>query len=241
MCGFYCLCYKDPIRHDNMRTRFNTLGLDLVISDGVEHTDSRIADTDIRKISASEKRLWSATYGHLDMIRDFADSGKRYGFFCEYDIVVCHDFVERITPIMEEFDLLDVDLLLLGYMTTSEISENNHWTPQCKQINIPESRPYKYHYYPNDQWGVHLYMISQSGAKLILETYANGYADANINVPDRPFSPDWTISKIPRRALIYPMIAVEDGSDTMEHYNHYGQFAFHKETFIFNTRDRIFI
>jgi GR25 family glycosyltransferase involved in LPS biosynthesis len=234
ICDFRCLCYKNTQRHKNMKERFYNAGLILSIYDGVEHYDPRIVDNCVRKTNDSVKRLWSVTYGHLDMIKMFYESSKRYGFFCEYDIVICDKFIEKIPSLMEEFDQLDVDILLLGYMTTCSIPSNT-------SINIDMGKSdYSYHRYSDEQWGAHLYMINKAGAKRILDEYAYGYADRTINDPSKSFSPDWTITKIQRRALMYPMMAVEDGTDTMEHYGHYGQYIFHMETFHFNTKGRIF-
>jgi len=100
-------------------------------------------------------------------------------------------------------------------------------------------RSYKYHNYPDNQWGVHMYMLSREGAEKIIENYANGYADN----PENIFSPDWTISKCPglKRAIIYPMFAVEDGADLYEHYGHSGQYNFHMDTFKFNYIPDVFI
>ena len=132
---------------------------------------------------------------------------------------------------MCEAEELDLDVLLLGYMKTYRIES---WMEGHRLISAPKDRPYTYHEYPNDQWGVHLYMVSRNGAKKILDTYSahTGYADINVNNPDKSFSPDWTITKCPgiKRALIAPMFAVEDGKDSYEHYAHDGQYSFHMET-----------
>jgi hypothetical protein len=220
-----------------MKYRFESLGLNLVIYDGVEHSDVRISDNETRTTDTDTKRIWSVTYGHLDMIREFYNSDKKYGFFCEYDIVVCADFVSRIPQIMEDFDNLNIDILLLGYMTTSAIESGGDFVT-CE---LSENTCNTYHNYPDDLWGVHLYMLDKAGAKLILDMYSSGFAEKTIIDPSLAFSPDWTISKIPRRALIYPMIAVEDGSDDYEHYGHYGQYNYHMETFKFNTQGRDFV
>jgi hypothetical protein len=236
-CSFHCVCYKNPHRHQNMKTRFETLGLNLQIYEGVPPTDHRISITETRQISQDEQRLWSIVYGHLDMIQLFYDSGKRYGFFCEDDIVVSTQFPIELPQIMYEFDQMRLDILLLGYMITYKIKD---WmTGYSSKCDFTE-RPYTYHNYPHGQWGAHLYMLNRAGAKKILDEYSHGWADKNYGVEGKPFSPDWTITKTGNRALITPLMAVEDGKDSLEHYSHEGQYRFHMDTFTFNS-DSTFI
>jgi hypothetical protein len=147
---------------------------------------------------------------------------------------------------------MGVDILLLGYMKTCKVEG---WMTGHAEISVPPmetttTRPYTYHEYPDDQWGVHMYMLSRQGAQRILDTYAypnerglRSFADTYVDDPTRPFSPDWTISKCPglRRALISPMFAVEDGADPYEHYGHDGQWQFHMDTFRANYVPEVFI
>jgi hypothetical protein len=234
-CEFYCVCFENPEKKRSMTDRFRKLGLDLVIYGGVPHSDPRIANGENRRISPQVQRLWSVTYGHLDMIRLFYDSGKTYGLFCEDDIVVSRQLPKNIPFIMQEFDAMRLDVLLLGYMKTFKVEG---WMTGHELKREFDDRPYTYHNYPDDQWGVHLYMLGREGAKKILDAYASGFADEN---PEHPFSPDWTISKVGNRALISPMFAVEDGRDSWAHYNHQGQFDFHINTFKFNYIPDVFI
>lgn len=229
-CNFYCVCFQNPQKKESMTNRFQQCGLDLIVYDGVPHTDPRIDNIEgVRSISPQLQRLWSVTYGHLDMIQMFYDSGKSFGFFCEDDIVIHKDLPLLIPNIMQEYSQMGINMLLLGYMKTFKIES---WmTGYESKYNDNNKNPYTYHNYPDDQWGVHLYMIDRASAKIILQKFTSGYADRH---PETPFSPDWTISKIPNRALISPMYAVEDGRDSWEHYNHQGQYDFHMNTFSFN-------
>uniref|UniRef100_A0A6C0HVV9 Uncharacterized protein n=1 Tax=viral metagenome TaxID=1070528 RepID=A0A6C0HVV9_9ZZZZ len=243
-----CLCYKNQTKKTSMIQRFETIGLPLQIYEGVSFTDPRIINFAYsegqrrspeeyeRKNSLSVQRLWSVTYGHLDMIQRFLDTEQPYGLFCEDDILVNRTLPDHIQNIMEECKEMQVDCLLLGYMITFKVEG---WMEHYEEIQPFPSRSYRYHNYPDELWGVHMYMLSRAGALKIIETYANGYAD----VPNHVFSPDWTISKCPgvKRAIIYPMFAVEDGKDTMEHYNHDGQYQFHMNTFKHNYISEVFI
>jgi hypothetical protein len=225
-----------------MRAKFRTFGLDLTISPGVPHTDSRLIGAPDPEL----RRLWSITYGHLDMARAFLAGPKKYGIFCENDVLISSDFADRLALSLLRFDSLDLDLLLIGYMTTQPITPSAAHPLLLKEDFDGQT----IFGYPEYQWGAHMYVLSRNGAERLLAKYANGdYAAASLLNPEKAFSPDWTITKLSepgkngrgRRALLYPMIAVEDGSDGMEHYRHQGQLDFHKETFEFNTRGRIFL
>lgn len=237
-----CLCYRNPQKHESMTQRFDAVGMSLSIYEGVTYTDSRIVNHHSRNNPLAIQRLWSVTYGHLDMIQRFLDSNEPYGIFCEDDILVNRTLPQHLPNIVEDCEAMDVDILLLGYMKTCKVES---WMAGYQEIMVEKKRPYTYHEYPNDQWGVHMYMLSRKGAKRIIETYAypSGYADKYIHDASRPFSPDWTISKCPglRRGLISPMFAVEDGADPYEHYGHEGQWQFHMDTFRANYIPEVFL
>jgi len=231
-----CLCYKNAKKHENMTRRFETVGLPLRIFSGVSFSDNRILNFEKRKNTLAVQRLWSVTYGHLDMIQRFIQTNKPFGIFCEDDILVNRTLPTHLFNIIDDFTDMKLDILLLGYMTTHKIEG---WMADYKEITCENKRPYTYHNYPENQWGVHMYMLSRKGAKEIIKKYMDGYADN----PENIFSPDWTISKCPglKRAIIYPMFAVEDGADLYEHYDHSGQYNFHMDTFKFNYIPEVFI
>jgi len=261
-----CLCYNNTKKYDNMTCRFDTIGLPLRIFQGVSFMDDRILNHNRRNNPLDIQRLWSVTYGHLDMIQRFLLTNKSFGIFCEDDVLVNRTLPDHLLNITKEFTIMKLDILLLGYMITQKIED---WREEYQEIKCmvdgcgirskaednhayseglrrsPEEygeesiRSYKYHNYPDNQWGVHMYMLSREGAEKIIENYANGYADN----PENIFSPDWTISKCPglKRAIIYPMFAVEDGADLYEHYGHSGQYNFHMDTFKFNYIPDVFI
>jgi len=245
---YWCLCYNNPTKHFSMTQRFQKLGLPLKIYPGVPYTDPRILNSvsKSRNLPLQVQRVWSVTYGHLDMIRRFLASGKAYGIFCEDDIVVNKTLPRHLPYIMKECDETGIDFLLLGYMKTQKVEGWMHGHAVLAEYRETEGAfPYEhvYHDYPDDQWGVHMYMVSRQGATRILETFAYGYADTYVNDEARPFSPDWTISKCPgvRRALLSPMLAVEDGADSYEHYGHEGQWRFHMDTFRAHYVEGVFI
>jgi hypothetical protein len=92
-----------------------------------------------------------------------------------------------------------------------------------------ETRGYQYHAYPEQQWGIHLAMFSREYAKEIIDTFTDDYAErALADSTMRPPNPDWTLTKLAkRRALRYPMLAVEDGKGN---YDHWGQGEYHRNS-----------
>jgi hypothetical protein len=75
-------------------------------------------------------------------------------------------------------------------------------------------------------------MLSRENAKRLLDKYAIGYLEqAMQDISLTPFSADHTITKDGKCALLYPLLAIEDGSTF---YDHYGQKMFHYNSYINN-------
>jgi hypothetical protein len=56
-----------------------------------------------------------------------------------------------------------------------------------------------------------MYLLRRSQAIHLLQKYANGYADKTLKDKSRvPFSADWTITKEGTKAIIYPLVAIEN-------------------------------
>jgi len=222
-CEFYCVSYNNPTRASQMTERFSKLDISLNVHTGVQMGDHRLSYTD----NPDLKRLWSCCYGHLDNLSQFYASGKKYGFLCEDDVHIHKDLANRLPTILREFEEMKLDVLLLGYMTEYPIQHWIHGYPFAYPYD--ETRGYQYHHYPENQWGIHLAMVSREYAGRVLDTFAYGYAKQTLANPNlTPFNPDWTITKLTtKRALIYPMLAVEDGKG---HYEHWGQGQYHRNS-----------
>jgi hypothetical protein len=74
--------------------------------------------------------------------------------------------------------------------------------------------PFKYHEYPEYLSGSHMYMITKNFAKTLLDRYYNNFAGFDNNV----FMVDKTIIKHGNRALLYPMLAVENDCQKDEYH-----------------------
>ena len=221
----YCLNYENPERRASMLSRFKAAGFndnEFVLHRGASINDQRISGRGL--ISHTEK-CWSCMYGHLDMIRDFIDSGEEHGIFCEDDILIDQDIKERLNHIIIDFDSMSLDTLLLGYLITHPMTDGDI---KSVYVNLQTAETTTFRYYTYDDiWGTQMYMLSREQAKRIIEKYANGYADRFLANPQEiypPFSADWTITKEGNRKMIYPMLAIEDGKSN---YDDEGQRRFH--------------
>jgi hypothetical protein len=161
--------------------------------------------------------------GALKILEQFYNSDKEFGIFCEDDVYIHKDFKTMLPKVMEDFKLMNLDILLLGYLIPFEIRSYYHGF-ELKSDN--PNLNYTYHNYPDDLWGGQMILFSRNHAKYLLEKYTLEYAmktRTDESLP--PFSGDHTITKSGNRAIIYPMIAVETHDKT---YSHLGQDTFHE-------------
>lgn len=226
----YCLSYNNVKRKLQMEDRFTKLNLKCTFYNGVGMNDKRI-------LNSNNCSSWPCMFGHLDMINNFYyNSEKEYGIFCEDDIYIHKDFNKILPNIIEDFKLLNLDILLLGYLTQFEIKSNSMYFDLKSDMN---NLKYTYHNYPDDLWGTQMYMLTKKSAKYILEKYTLEYAiNSMTNNTLQPFSSDWTITKEGNRALIYPMLAVEI-SDKKS--GNLGQDTYHENCKNLNYEPKIYI
>jgi GR25 family glycosyltransferase involved in LPS biosynthesis len=226
---FSCLNFNNEERKKKIEERFKILDINYNFNKGVNFDDDRI-----KNVPEAYKRVFSCTYGHLDGIYNFYhNTNKKYGIFCEDDIKIHKSLKQKLNDIMNEVDIMKLDILLLGYLTPHEINENNYGYSIKHHF---ENKLYKYYNYPDNQWGAQLFLITRNYAKYLLETFFyTDYAKKTIsdtNLP--PFSADWILTKHGNKALIYPMLAVEDGNANS---GHYGQDKFHIDCHNFNINE----
>lgn len=202
MYKIYCLSYNNLERRQSMTERFNKLELEYTFYDGVNFTDPRIHPD-------AYKKCWSIMYGHLDMLRMFIDDNYEYGIFCEDDIYLHQNFKLMMPTVINNFEFLKLDILLLGYLIPFKVE------PWYEGFSLKSNdyliSSYKYHNYTNDVWGTQMYMLSRKSAQYMLNKYNDEFAINSITNEIIPFSADWTLTKDGNRALISPCLAVEDG------------------------------
>jgi len=235
----YCLSFNNLKRREEMENRFKQLDITCSFYDGVNNNDPRIFNN-------NGFGAWSCMIGHLDMIQNFYEnSEKEFGIFCEDDIFIHKDFVKILPDIIEDFKLMELDVLLLGYLIPFKIRpEYNGF--EFKSVNNDSNNnlnnnelKYVYHNYPNDLWGAQMYMLTKKHAKYLLDNYNIEYAIRSITDNTlQPFSSDWIITKEGNRALIYPMLAVETADKIS---GHQGQDVFHENCKNLNYNPNMYI
>jgi GR25 family glycosyltransferase involved in LPS biosynthesis len=209
-----------------LKRAFLERGLNAHFYDGVGPDDRRILG---RPLDTNTKRAWSIMYGHLDMLRLFLDEGTKFGIFCEDDILIRRDFGDHLPQIIDHFKELKLDVLLLGNLCSnpnfrycSNFPERHcHSTLERSaplapsQSALKEPYPFKYYAYDSNPesavWGTQMYMLHRDQAQFLFNKYANGYSDQTIFDKSLVhFSADWTITKEGEKAIIYPLVAIEN-------------------------------
>lgn len=206
----YCLSYKNAENAKNMTRVFAEQNLDVHFYGGVEYTDPRIRG---RSLPPNTQRCWSIMYGHLDMIQLFLQSGNEYGIFCEDDILVRKDFSMHLPNIIRDFADLKLDVLLLSYLCAVDYRHYSNFP----EIPISDYSVHPFRYYAYDSkpetcvWGTQMYLLNRQYAQYVVDTYSKDYADKSLceNTPT-PFSADWTITKDGNKAMIYPLVSIEN-------------------------------
>lgn len=217
MISFYCVSFNDEERKEKMVNRFKAVDLELKFIDPVFQTDERVQNAD-------EKRTWSIMLQHLDSIRDFYENTTNdYVVVCEDDILISKNINTELPTIIKHFEELELDVLLLGYLIHYSPHNNGYYPTYLT------NETHTYFDYPNDLWGSQMYLVSRKHAKYLLEHYTIEHAIASIGT--EPYSSDWTITKKGKKAIIYPMLAVEEGATKTDHgFQNY----FHQKCHEFN-------
>lgn len=219
----YIVNFNDTDRKQKMIDRFHSVGFVPKFPEPVYTTDPRLCDASKYNLDI---RTCAIMLQHLDGIRDFVyNTNSDYCIMCEDDIYISKKFNKEIVSVVDNFKELNLDVLLLSYLINFKIEKSY----------FPLIGGHSYHTYPDDLWGSQMYMISRKHAKYLLEKYTMEWAKSNT---DKPFSPDWTLTKEGYRAIIYPMLAVEEGIVKCDHQ---GQINFHREVFECNYNPDKFI
>jgi hypothetical protein len=93
--------------------------------------------------------------------------------------------------------------------------------------------------YIEDTWGTQMFMINKNHAKKMLSKYYKYYAEQTlINTSLTPFSADWLLTKDGKRALVYPLLVIENG---LSQYEDEGQMNNRINCYKFSFRENTFI
>jgi hypothetical protein len=228
--SFYCINFNDENRKMKMINRFEKHGIELQFVPSVYITDSRLESNKINNNAV--KRNMSIMLQHLDSIRHFYENTTNdYLILCEDDILISKNMMNDLPSIIDNFKELKLDVLLLGYLINFKLDEknNNHDYQMIKKTD-----KYIFYEFPYNLWGSQMYLMNRNNCEFLLNKYTMEYALADLN---RPYSPDWTLTKDGKKALIYPMIALEEGvTKTDDH----GQNTFHNDCFKTNYDETVY-
>jgi len=202
-----------------MEERFQKEGIDIEFVPCVEQDDIRLTNA-----PEPQKRNWAIMWNHLDMLKAFLESDNSYGVFCEDDIFIRKGLKSFLPELVAAYERRNLEILLLGYLTTHApaglYTEANFSSSDINLIYLN---------YNDSIWGAHMYMLNRETAKKFLNLYTTDYAQTTLLIPELPFfSPDWTLTKIGSRALVYPMMGIEEG---IVKTTDVGQIEFHKACF----------
>jgi hypothetical protein len=201
----YVVNFKDVGRRERMTARFATLGITPIFVPGVETSDPRL-----EKVAEGDRKVWAIMLQHMDSIQHFFDdpSKPEYCVICEDDIFVAKTYNEDLQEVLIHFNQMELDVMMLGYLLPYTIDMSTCLHKQY--FSIMRTTPkFIYHEYPNDIWGTQMYLIKRTYAEHLLKTYTFEHALANPTTVT--YSSDWIITKIGKKSLIEPMMAVEEG------------------------------
>jgi GR25 family glycosyltransferase involved in LPS biosynthesis len=194
-----------------MRERFQQVGLDVEMVESVSTLHPTIAPDEMMKLHAKKigrwsDLAWSCMQGHLLCLKRFLRTGQDIGIVCEDDVMIRRDLAQELPVVVANFNRWDLDLLMLGYLRPETISTVQPTMPLIGQ-------PYTYHSYEFNVYGTQMYMIRRRHAEWAVSTFEDPVhrwkylVDSSYGTANHA---DWTITKHGRRALIYPMLAVEE-------------------------------
>jgi hypothetical protein len=210
-----------------MRQRFIDIGIpDFRFHGGVPPEDIRLDSAP----HDANRRVWSYTFGHLDMIFDFYcrhPDQPEFGVFCEDDLHLSRDLATKLPGVCEDMKAKKLDIVLLGYLSLFTIKDCGYTNFPKIASEVDTNAKVDYHEYPNELWGAQMYIISRSHAKYLLDKYYGGYAlQSHHNKSMTVFSSDWALTKDGKRAISVPMLAVEE--DNSSDYKEECQADFHR-------------
>jgi hypothetical protein len=209
----YCLSFDDELRRARLQSRMDHVGLACAFLERpptAADVQAMIAAKGRTAPAEFEHRTVAVMLSHLELIRRFVEeTSASHGIVCEDDVYLRRTIRRDLPSIVREFDVRQLDVLLLGYL----------WPWK----DAAGAGAYRFHEYGDDLWGSQMYLLSRRHAMHLLATYTLDHALATWS--RRPFSADWTITKVGRRARISPMLAVEEGAVTTAHV---GQIEFHR-------------
>jgi len=194
-----------------MTARFAQVGLPFEFVESIAHDDPLIAvDPEIQEVARAMGRwsemAWSCIHGHLKIIERFLASDCELAVICEDDVMLSQSLAQDLPQAVRAFQGLDLDVMLLGYLTPDQLD-------QVTSDTILQTDEFIYHGYEFNVYGTQMYLISREYAEFVHRTYgiASGFGRRTLVEPGLlSFNADWIITKNGRRARVYPLLAIEE-------------------------------
>lgn len=228
-CAIYVVNYMDDERRQRITQRVKSLGLEAHFVDPVHKIDTRVAS---QPITDFEKRSWATMFQHVDSMKSFCENTTYdYCIICEDDILFSRDLKAQIPVLIDLYDKSQLDILLLSYLWPYDIIEDQYFPI------ISNTEQWKLHGYPDDLWGAHMYFMSRRHAKQLVERYTPEYALSETQ-SGRHFCTDWQFTKFGKRAILSPMVGLEEGEVKTDHQ---GQIDFHRSVFNYHYKEDRFV
>lgn len=215
----YCVNFQDENRRSKMIERFDQLKIPVNFVDPVLKSDPRLS---LDGVQEDHKRTYSIMLQHVDSIQVFLNTtgdSEKFCIVCEDDVLLSKTLFALLPDVCSNFLDLDLDILLLGYLLPDKVLDSERFPV------IKSHEEFVYRGYHSDLWGSQMYMVSRDYAKRLIETFQPSYI---LRTDSLPYNPDWTITKCGKRALISPMLALEEGEVKHECY---AQSSFHQRCF----------
>jgi len=234
----YCFSFNNPERKAQMTCRFNLEQLNFEFVTPVADHDPRI---DRPSLPQNIRRNCAIMWSHLDMLREFLNSENEFGIFCEDDIYLHKNLANHLPKVIQDAQQLNLDVLLLSYLIHFKVDPifvDFTLKPGMENINN-DTIKYEYWDFPDDVWGTQMYMLSRNHAKNLIDKCTEEYIDSTyVNKELRPFIADFIFTKEGNRALIKPLLAIEDNSTI---YDDKLQHVYHRDSFICHYKMNTFI
>jgi GR25 family glycosyltransferase involved in LPS biosynthesis len=164
------------------------------------------------------------------------NSNKDYMILCEDDIIIHKDFTKKLPHAIDVMENHKLDILLLGYLCYNPVDQYSNF-PEIKTKHSNET--FKILEYNEDSWGTQMFIVTKDHAKKMLSKYYRYYAEQTlINTSLTPFSSDWLLTKDGKRALVYPLLVIENG---LSQYEDEGQMNNRIKCYNFSFRENTFI
>jgi GR25 family glycosyltransferase involved in LPS biosynthesis len=212
----YCLNFTNNPEEKNerrlqMEQKFDHFYLPVHFYSGVSNKDKSICFVE----NDNMRRTWSICYGHLDMMNHFINHSKKdYIILCEDDIIIHKEFTIKLPQAIDVMKKHNLDILLIGYLCSNPVDTYSNFPEIDTEYS---SETFKIIEYIEDTWGCQMFMITRSHANKMLSKFYHDYAIKTLKDKSlTPFSSDWLLTKNGKRALLYPLLVIENGHSDYE-------------------------